>query len=163
MEIMAIDRSDREELRQLELALFKEYLDASQAVKWGDISPELIDRLGASSEDAFEFYLESGLSFVAKEEGVIVGFVFAQIMEHVESINKVAWIENLGVHPEYRRQGVAYRLMEKAINEAKATEATAAFSSIRSDNLESIMLHKKMGFLVDSRMMALMDFESADL
>jgi predicted N-acetyltransferase YhbS len=163
MEIVTIEKGNQEELRQLELALFKEYLEASQAVNWVELSPDLIDRLGASSEDAFDFYLASGMSFVARDEGQIVGFVFAQIMEHVESISKVAWIENLGVHPEYRRQGVAYRLMERVIKEARGKGANAAFSSIRADNLESIMLHKKMGFLVDSRMMALMDFESATL
>ena len=163
MEIVTIGHEDWEELRQLELALFRENLEVSKAMKWEEVSPELIDHLGASSEEAFSFYMDSGMSFVARDEGKIVGFVFAQIMEHVESVSRVAWVENLGVHPLYRRQGIAYRLLERVIKVAREKGATAAFSSIRSDNPESIMLHKKMGFLVDNRMMALIDLESADL
>ena len=163
MEIVTIGHEDWDELRKLELALFREYLEVSKAMKWEEVSPELIDNLGASSEEAFSFYIDGGMSFVARDEGKIVGFAFAQIMEHVESVSRVVWVENLGVHPLYRRQGIAYRLLEKVIKVAREKGATAALSSIRSDNLESIMLHKKMGFLVDNRMMALIDLESADL
>jgi aminoglycoside 6'-N-acetyltransferase I len=163
MDIVPIAREHKEELRGLELALFREYLEVSRAMKWEEISPELVDQLGASSDEAFDFYLESGMSYVAIDEGSIIGFIFAQIMHHVESIRTVAWIENMGVHSEYRRQGVAYRLMERCIEVAKEKGARAAFSTIRSDNPESIMLHKKLGFLVDNRMMALLDFESTDL
>jgi ribosomal protein S18 acetylase RimI-like enzyme len=162
-EITEIVEADRNELRKLELRLFKDYLKRSKAVNWEEISQELIDQLGASSEDAFDFYMSGGLSFVARENGLVVGFIFAQVMRHVQSLNKVVWIENMGVHPDYRRQGIATILVRRLVQATREKGIEAIFSSVTADNQESIMLHAKLGFLMEDRKFALLDLESAEL
>ena len=92
VEISDIQEGDKAELRRLELRLFKEYLKKSKAISWEDLSQDLIDQLGASGEDAFDFYMNGGLSFVAREDGMIVGFIFAQQMRYVQSLKKVVWM-----------------------------------------------------------------------
>ncbi|HUV25674.1 MAG TPA: GNAT family N-acetyltransferase [Methanomassiliicoccales archaeon] len=162
VEISEIQEGDKAELRRLELRLFKEYLKKSKAISWEDLSQDLIDQLGASGEDAFDFYMNGGLSFVAREDGMIVGFIFAQQMRYVQSLKKVVWIENMGVHPDYRRQGIAVLLIRKLVQESKEKGADAVLSSVTLDNRESIMLHARLGFLMDDRKFALLDLESAD-
>ena len=56
VEITEIVEGDRVDLRKLELRLFRDYLKRSKAVNWEELSQELIDQLGASSEDAFDFH-----------------------------------------------------------------------------------------------------------
>lgn len=162
-EITGIGERDREDLRRLELRLFKEYLKRSKAISWEELSPELVDQLGATSEDAFDFYLEGGLSFVAREEGMVVGFIFAQMIRYIQSLKKVVWIENIGVHPDFRRQGIAMLLIRRLIREARERGAEVVFSSVTSDNQESIMLHSRMGFLMEDRKFALLDLNSAEM
>lgn len=163
MEIEPIRPEDRKELRELELSLYREYLDRSNAFKWEELSPELIEHLGATTEEAFKFYLDTGMSFVAREGGNIVGFIFARMIDFIYGIDRIAWIENLGVHPEYRRLGIGYRLIKKVAEAAKEKGAEILVSSIMSDNIESLMLHKKLGFLLEGRHIALLDLESSDL
>ena len=163
MRIEPIGASDHQELRELELALFKEYLERSGAARWEEMGPEIIDRLGASSEQAFQFYLGTGLSFLAREDDRIVGFVFGRMIEHIYSMDRLAWIENLVVHPRFRRQGIAYRLVQRVAQEARLKGAEALTSSIMLHNQESIMLHRKLGFLLEGRKIALLDLESSDL
>lgn len=162
MEIEPIRSVDHRELRELELALFKEYLERSGAATWEEMSPEIIDRLGASSEQAFQFYLGTGLSFLAREGERVVGFIFGRVIEYVYGMNRLAWIENMGVDPQFRRQGIGYRLVQRVVQEARPKGAEALISSIMLDNMESIMLHKKLGFLLEGRKIALLDIESSD-
>jgi len=162
MEIEPVRSIDHRELRELELALFKEYLERSGAATWEEMSPELIDRLGASSEQAFQFYLETGLSFLAREGERVVGFIFGRMIEYVYGMNRLVWIENMGVDPQFRRQGIGYRLVQRVVQEARRKGAEALISSIMLDNMESIMLHKKLGFLLEGRKIALLDIESSD-
>jgi L-amino acid N-acyltransferase YncA len=162
MEIEPIRSVDHRELRELELALFKEYLEQSGAATWEEMNPELIDRLGASSEQAFQFYLGTGLSFLAREGERVVGFIFSRVIEYVYGMNRLVWIENMGVDPQFRRQGIGYRLVQRVVQEARRKGAEALVSSIMLDNMESIMLHKKLGFLLEGRKIALLDIESSD-
>lgn len=160
MKIIPLREDDRARVRALELFCMREYFEAAMGKKWDSLSKELIDQLGASSRDSFEHYLKEGLSFVAWEGDQVVGFAFAKTIDHFYSVRKVLWLENLGVHPNHRRQGIGYRLLERLIVEGKKKGARAMHSSIMSNNAPSIMLHKKMGFFIDARKLAFLDLES---
>ncbi|MFP4170011.1 MAG: N-acetyltransferase family protein [Methanomassiliicoccales archaeon] len=162
MEIREVTKEDRETIRELELLCFKEYLEKSEASRWEEISQDLIDQLGVSSENTFDHYLEQGMSYVALEEGRMVGFLFAKIIHHVYDVPTAVWLENMGVHPEHRRRGVGYRLLEHLIKEGSGREADVLLSSIMTDNLESIMLHRKLGFLMDDRKMAFLGLDQVE-
>ena len=157
MEIRPLKIRDIEKVRELEVACIREYFAATLENKWEDLPQDWKDGLGASSRRHFKAYLDGGLSFVAEEDGEIMGFIFAQMLHHVYNVENLVWIENMGVHPYYRRNGIGYKLL-RAVNE-KGIEmgATVVHSAIQPDNLPSIMLHKKLGFFMDRREVALLD------
>jgi len=160
LQITKLKEEDRGHVRALELFIMKEYFEATLHRKWDDLNQNFVDQLGATSKGAFEHYLDSWLSFVDKEDKQIVGFVFAQMIEYMSNIPKAVWIENLGVHPSYRRRGIGQQLMKKVAQEAKKKGAKAVTSAIMPDNPRSVMLHKKVGFFMDARKIAFLDLDS---
>jgi aminoglycoside 6'-N-acetyltransferase I len=159
-QITKLKEEDRGHVRALELFIMKEYLQAVLNRKWEELSQEFIDQLGASSKDSFDLYLKSGLSFVAKEDGQIVGFVFAQMVQHTSNIAKSVWLENIGVHPSYRRRGIGYHLLKRAAQEGKKKGAMAVQSAIMPENAKSLLLHKKVGFFLDARKITFLDLDN---
>jgi len=50
-------------------------------------------------------------SVVAEDEGRIVAFVLARIVRSPAELTNVAWIELIGILPEYQRRGIGKRMM----------------------------------------------------
>ena len=160
VDIRKVKKEDKPQVRTLELFCIREYLENSLQKRWDDLPAELMEQLGASTKDSFDFYREAGLSYVAMDKGQVVGFLFSQMMQHVNNIDKVLWIENLGVHPEHRRKGVGLKLLRRAALDAKKKGAKAVQSVIMPDSKDAVMLHKKVGFFLDGRKFAFLDLEN---
>lgn len=163
MEIRQLKLKDVEKVRELEISCIKEYFAATLENKWEDLPEEWKDNLGASSKNHFKAYLDSGLSFVAEEDGEIYGFIFAQMLHHIADVNNLVWIENMGVHPYVRRNEIGYRLLRETLRKGRDMGGQVAHSMIQEDNVSSIMLHKKIGFFMDDRKVALMDLQDPKL
>jgi len=157
MEIRPMKIKDLAQVRALELELIQEYFSEILENKWEELPQEWKDNLGASSKRFFGSYVQSGLSLVAVEDDEVLGFIFAQMLEKVYNVEKMLWVENMGVHPYFRRMGIGYRLLQKCVEEARRQGAELAHSAIQPDNVSSIMLHKKMGYFIDRREIALLD------
>ena len=159
-QIVKLRKEDKGHVRALELFIIKEYLESMLKRRWEDLSQDFVDQLGASNEQAFKIYLDSGLSFVAKEEGQIVGFIFAQTLDHTSNIARSVWVENMGVHPSHRRKGIGYQMLRKVSLEGKKKGAKAVQSAIMPENAKSLLLHKKIGFFLDARRIAFLDLDT---
>lgn len=157
MEFRNVRIKDIEKVRELELSCIREYFAETLENRWEDLPQDWKDNLGASSPHHFKAYLDSGLSFVAEEDGEIVGFIFAQMLHHICDEDNLLWIENMGVHRYFRRNEIGYRLLRECIRKGMEMGATVAYSTIQPDNAPSILLHKKIGFFIDRRDVALMD------
>lgn len=160
VEIRKVKDEDKSHVRTLELFCIREYLENSLQKRWDDLPSELMEQLGASAKDSFEFYRDSNMSYVAVEKGQVVGFLFSQMIQYVNNIEKVLWIENIGVHPDHRRKGVGLKLLRKAALDAKKKGAKAVQSVIMPDSKNAVMLHKKVGFFMDGRKFAFLDLEN---
>jgi aminoglycoside 6'-N-acetyltransferase I len=163
MEIRPVRLKDVEAVRELEISCIREYFAATLENKWEDLPQEWKDNLGASSRNHFKAYLDSGLSLVAEEDGEIVGFIFAQMLHHVFDEENVVWIENMGVHPYMRRNAIGYKLLRECARIGREKGATVVHSMIQDDNVPSILLHKKLGFFMDRREVALLDLRDEKL
>lgn len=163
MEFRNVRIKDIENVRELEVSLIREYFSATLENKWEDLPQDWKDGLGASSPRHFKAYLDSGLSFVAEEDGEIVGFIFAQMLHHICDEDNLLWIENMGVHPYFRRNEIGYRLLRECVLKGREMGATVAHSMIQPDNAPSILLHKKIGFFIDRRDVALLDLRDPKL
>lgn len=163
MEFRNVRIKDIEKVRELEVSCIREYFAATLENKWEDLPQDWKDGLGASSPRHFKAYLDSGLSFVAEEDGEIVGFIFAQMLHHICDVDNLLWVENMGVHPYFRRNEIGYRLLRECVLKGRGMGATVVHSTIQPDNVPSILLHKKMGFFIDRRDVALLDLNDPAL
>ena len=94
----------------------------------------------------FEFYLETGTSFVAEEEGRAVGCVASQTVRFVHGVDRLLWIEYIVVQPRFRRRGIGLDLLNKLIDHARRSGIDKIYTTISPDNEASIELHHKAGF-----------------
>ncbi len=159
MEIRPMRMKDLVEVRDLEMLCIREYFENIMENSWEELPKDWLENLGASSSRSYRHYVDGGLSLVAEEDGMVLGFVFAQMLHHVYNVENMLWVENMGVHPYYRRTGIGYRLLQRCIELGREKGAAAVHSAIQPDNLPSLMMHRKLGFFTDSREVALLDLQ----
>ncbi len=94
------------------------------------------------SEKSFrDAVLNNGNIYVAAEENdKIVGYAGAW------GVFGEADITNVCVAPEYRRRGIAEKMLQFLIKEARKKEINIFFLEVRESNLAAIALYEKMGF-----------------
>ena len=160
MEIVPLSDEDRVSVRMLEVSCIREYAEEILELNWNDLPEDTRASLGASSPKSFDHYRNSGLSFVAKEGGQVVGVIFSQMLHWIDSVENVAWIENICVNKEFRRMGIGYMLMRYLAEESKKSGAQIVQSSIGLKNTPSLLLHRKLNFLGEDRKIATLDLSS---
>ncbi|HET9221420.1 MAG TPA: GNAT family N-acetyltransferase [Roseiflexaceae bacterium] len=57
------------------------------------------------------FFLACGGLIVAEVDGQVVGYILSHIVEHMHGIDRLVWIEHIGVHPAFRRRGIGLHLL----------------------------------------------------
>ena len=77
---------------------------------------------------------------VAENEDDVLGYI------GVQEIVGEAYITNIAVFPEYRRQGVAQELLQKAIDGAKSRDCVFITLEVRKSNSNAIALYEKLDF-----------------
>lgn len=82
---------------------------------------------------------------VAMDEDTLVGYVGSQ------SVLGWADMMNLAVHPDYRRQHIAEKLVNTLIDQLKKNQVTCLTLEVRLSNMPAIGLYEKMGFLTVGR------------
>ena len=78
---------------------------------------------------------------VALDGDTVVGYVGSQ-----SSIDE-ADIMNVAVHPDYRRQGIAEKLINTLIADLKKRGCHALLLEVRVSNTPAITLYEKLGFV----------------
>ena len=94
------------------------------------------------SEKSIEAELSCGLSLwrVALEEDKVVGYVGSQtVIDQTDMMN-------IAVHPQYRRQGIAEKLIAALVDGLKAKGSHGLMLEVRASNLPAISLYEKLGF-----------------
>jgi len=93
---------------------------------------------------------EEGQVLVAEKEGTVVGF--AKLIEFQVGGGNFGCILWIGVHPEFRRKGIASSLTNEGIQRLKQNGAKTVFASTQRQNIgaQSVLTHngfRRMGFL----------------
>lgn len=89
---------------------------------------------------------EYGKCFIAYLDNKSVGYVALAIKDFGYRKSRYVEIENIGVDPEYRSQGIGNRLMEETEKWAKEQNATKLYVSAYCGNKRAIGFYKKNGF-----------------
>lgn len=91
---------------------------------------------------------------VAEHAGCIVGAVFVQLPSRSKlswsAFEKEAYLDNVVVVPDYRRQGIGSALLRAAQSWSKETGHTHMWGKIVNKNDPSLALFRKAGFTADS-------------
>ncbi len=92
------------------------------------------------------FFYELGrLARVVEDEGLLVGFLFGFICPD----SSVGYVHLVGIHPEYRRRGVA-RMLYEAFSEDCTREGCRSLKAITTlGNEGSVRFHQALGWSVN--------------
>jgi len=88
---------------------------------------------------------QASRSWVAELDGRVAGMIVIWL------IVDEAHIATLATHPDYRRQGIAGRLLVHALKSARREGARRAFLEVRAGNVPAQEMYRKLGFIVDGR------------
>ena len=77
---------------------------------------------------------------VAAEDDRVIGYVGSQ-----SSIDE-ADVMNVAVHPDFRRQGIAEKLIDRLVEALKERGIHALLLEVRVSNAPAIALYEKLGF-----------------
>ena len=94
------------------------------------------------SERSVASELENPLSFwlVAVEEDRVAGYVGSQTVMGESDMMNVA------VHPDFRRRGIAEKLIADLVDGLKARNSRCITLEVRASNAPAIALYEKLGF-----------------
>lgn len=87
-----------------------------------------------------------GKCFIACLDKEPVGYVALAIKDFGYRKSKYVEIENIGVDPKYRSQGIGMQLIDTTVKWAKQQNATKLFVSAYWNNKGAINFYKKVGF-----------------
>jgi len=142
-----MNKRDYEAFRTLFKDAYAEYLESLRLSNPQQYQKEKREKREASPA-RFNFYLKTGNSFVAEENGEVIGYVASQTVPFMHGFDRLLWIEYIVVRSDYRRKGVGTTLLRSLIEYAKRNRIDRIYTTINPDNEASIKLHLKTGFNV---------------
>jgi L-amino acid N-acyltransferase YncA len=145
--IRQLEEKDYEVYKRLFLEAYNEYLESLKSKDPFQYKIEKQEKRTVSRE-RFNFYLNTGSSFVAEEEGKVTGYVASQTVSFMHGVDKLLWIEYIVVKSKLRRRGTGTALMRRLLDFARHNGVNRVYSTINPDNEASIRLHEKVGFNV---------------
>jgi ribosomal protein S18 acetylase RimI-like enzyme len=83
--------------------------------------------------------------YVWQQDDRIVGNV--SLIPYILHGRRHFLIANVATHPDYRRQGIARRLTERAIEHARRRSAPAVWLHVREENQGALQLYRSLGFI----------------
>jgi len=145
--VRQLAKEDYKSYKQLFDDAYYEYLENLKENNTQQYHKEVQDKRKVTSA-RFNFYLNAGSSFVAEENGEVVGYVATQTISFMRGLDRVLWIEYIVTKKDHRRQGIATALLKKLKDHAKHHQIDSIYATINPDNTASIRLHRKLGFNV---------------
>ncbi|HKY52993.1 MAG TPA: ribosomal protein S18-alanine N-acetyltransferase [Anaerolineales bacterium] len=105
-----------------------------------------IDRMSFSlpwPERSFRFELTDNPAsrcWVAEMDGKLVGMIVAWLI--VDEVH----VATIATHPDFRRQGIAKRLLSHALRELRNEGAQSSFLEVRASNFAAQDMYRKFGY-----------------
>lgn len=144
--VRCVQSGDYEALRALDDAVMRYSARAFLGFDWDAATPERREERRAITPERFAYYTRTACSFVAEERGEIVGYVLAQPLRHFDLEPLAVWVEDISVHPDHHRRGIATALYRTLHDWGRAAGATAILAGIHLDNAASLAMHRRVGF-----------------
>jgi L-amino acid N-acyltransferase YncA len=150
--VRLIEEKDYEIFKSLFDQAFFEYLEYLNQENPKQYVKELKEKRKIT-RSGFNFYLKTGSTFVAEENGEVVGYVASQSVPSMHGVD--LWIEYIVVQGGFRRRGIGLILLQKLIDYAASSSIDRIYAFINLDNEPSMRLHSKAGFNIEDWKIAL--------
>jgi ribosomal-protein-alanine N-acetyltransferase len=123
--------------------------DLSQLAAISEVAGSAAHWTSHQWQDIFHTKIPARLAWIAEDRSEddprACGFLVAQI--GVAQNGGPEWeLENIAVLPEYRRRGLARRLLSALLKQARLQGAERIFLEVRESNLAAIRLYEAAGF-----------------
>lgn len=144
MKIRKANKGDFEEYSKIKKEDFKEYSKLiKKEIKYSkkNLNHEF-QKILKSKED----YL-----FFAEEKDKVIGFIHGEIEKNKSG--KRAEIEYIHIIKEYRKKGIATRLINYFINIAESKKCSSITLKVNKKNVNAIKLYNKFGFEITNYLM----------
>ena len=94
------------------------------------------------------YYKENNAIFVAKENNIIIGYIYVKVISSDNGPTKSneALIDGLYVEEEFRKRGIATKLIQKAKKWAENIGCKYVLINVLEGNINAINLYNKEGF-----------------
>lgn len=135
--IRRLSESDADEVRKLDGLI----LGPDRSGTWD----EYVGRFLASSKVSVMSMPTWG-SFVAEEDGRLVGFILAERQSAGYGLPPGVRIVAIAVHPEHRRKGIGRLLVQALKNDSKARGVRQIFSALRVEDERDFDFLTSCGF-----------------
>ena len=83
---------------------------------------------------------EGAMCFSALDEGKVVAYFIGRLIAPEGELYRIA------TDPEYRKRGIAYRLLDYSVKTSKGHGLEALFLEVRESNFPAISLYREYGF-----------------
>jgi L-amino acid N-acyltransferase YncA len=153
-----VKEKDFEFFKRLFDQAFVEYLELLKQRNPQQYLKELKERREVT-RSGFDFYLKTGSTFVAEENGEAIGYVAGQRVPSMHGVD--LWIEYVAIQKEFRKRGLGLALLQKLIGYAASSDIDRIYAFINPDNEPSIGLHSRAGFSIEDWKIAVRKAPSA--
>lgn len=107
---------------------------------------EALPRSGAIAPDEFALALGAGCSYLAEVDGAPAGFLLAQPIAYHDQAPLTLWVDEIAVHPAYRRRRIGTALYDAFGAWARAAGVRAVLTRLDLDDGAALALHRRVGF-----------------
>jgi len=86
-------------------------------------------------------------SLVAEVNGKVIGFIIGEVAGWEYGVpDTVAWIDTIGVHPDYQKKGIATLLFKKLLQNLRKVGITTIYTFVEWRSWDLLRFFAKMGF-----------------
>ena len=86
-------------------------------------------------------------SFIAEKEGVVVGFVLADVSGWEFGVpDATGWIDTIGVAPDFQTKGLATALVQEVIKHLRSLGVKTIYTLVSWDDWDLLQFFRTMGF-----------------
>lgn len=86
-------------------------------------------------------------SLVAEVNGKVIGFIIGEVAGWEYGVpDTVAWIDTIGVHPDYQKRGIATLLFNRLLQNLRKVGITTIYTFVEWKSWDLLRFFAKMGF-----------------
>ena len=97
-------------------------------------------------DEVYDFWINEGNLIILEQDGMPIGMCHGVTYKD----ERMIWIEGIRMHHDYRRQGLAEKLVRHIEKNVLNSDIRYASMLIESENIPSLNLAKKMGYTLDT-------------